>query len=76
MLTDRQTDKCGQTHLPPPLSEVIKDKNITDKCHTVKKNKFLHTSHTDAATYPHLQINELSDENEDEVEAVVLVVVR
>jgi len=26
LLTDRQTDKRGQTHLPPPLSEVIKRK--------------------------------------------------
>jgi len=23
LLTDRQTNKRGQTHLPPPLSEVI-----------------------------------------------------
>jgi len=22
LLTDRQTNKCGQKHLPPPLSEV------------------------------------------------------
>ena len=24
MLTDRQTNECGQIHLPPPLSEVIR----------------------------------------------------